>query len=61
MINLPILRWGEPYTSLDVDEVLHFATGEPVARMSRANGGMVQRDMRQAERAREVLRAIPID
>jgi acyl-CoA reductase-like NAD-dependent aldehyde dehydrogenase len=61
MINLPILRWGQPYTSLDVDDVVHFATGEPIARMSRANGGMVQRDMRKADRAREVLRAIPID
>jgi acyl-CoA reductase-like NAD-dependent aldehyde dehydrogenase len=60
-LNLPILRRGEPYTSLDVDEVVHFATGEPIARVSRATGGMVQRDMRQAGRARDALRAIPID
>ena len=31
MLNLPVLRWGEPYTSMDVDEVVHFATGEPIA------------------------------
>jgi acyl-CoA reductase-like NAD-dependent aldehyde dehydrogenase len=61
MLNLPILRWGEPYTSIDVDEVVHFATGEPVARVSRANGGLIQRDMRKAARARDSLRAIPID
>ena len=61
MLHLPVLRWGQPYTSLEVDEVVHFSTGEPVARVSRANGGMVQRDMRKAARAREVLRAIPID
>jgi acyl-CoA reductase-like NAD-dependent aldehyde dehydrogenase len=61
MINLPVLRWGEPYASLEVDEVVHFATGEPIARVSRANGGLIQRDMRKAPRAREALRAIPID
>ena len=61
MIQLPILRWGEPYTSMDVDTVVHFATGEPIARVSRANGGMIQRDARKAQRARDVLREIPID
>src|SRR5205814_1338872 len=61
MLHLPILRWGQPYTSLEVDEVAHFATGEPIAKVSRANGGLVQRDARKAQRARDVLRAIPID
>jgi acyl-CoA reductase-like NAD-dependent aldehyde dehydrogenase len=61
MLNLPILRRGEPYTSMDVDEVVHFATGEPIARVSRANAGMLQRDMRHAARARALLREIPID
>ena len=46
---------------MDVDEVVHFATGEPIARVSRANGGIIQRDMRKAARAREALRTIPID
>jgi acyl-CoA reductase-like NAD-dependent aldehyde dehydrogenase len=61
MLHLPVLRWGQPYTSMDVDEVVHFRTGEPIARVSRANGGMIQRDMRKAARAREVVREIPID
>ena len=61
MIHLPVLRWGQPYTSMDVDEVVHFSTGEPIAKVSRANGGMIQRDMRKAQRARDVLREIPID
>ena len=61
MIHLPILRWGQPYDSIDVDEIAHFSTGEPVVKVSRANGGMLQRDMRKAHRAREVLREIPID
>jgi acyl-CoA reductase-like NAD-dependent aldehyde dehydrogenase len=61
MLNLPILRWGQPYTSMDVDEVRHFATGEVIARISRANGGMIQRDVRKAQAARDALRRIPID
>jgi acyl-CoA reductase-like NAD-dependent aldehyde dehydrogenase len=61
MIQLPVLRWGQSYTSMDVDDVVHFQTAEPIAKVSRANGGMIQRDMRKAQRAREVLREIPID
>jgi hypothetical protein len=61
MLHLPVLRWGQPYTSIDVDEVAHFSTGEPIARVSRANGGLIQRDIRKASRARDALRAIPID
>ena len=61
MLTIPVLRWGQPYTSLEFDEVVHFTTGEPIARVSRANGGLIQRDMRKAARARAALRAIPID
>jgi acyl-CoA reductase-like NAD-dependent aldehyde dehydrogenase len=46
---------------MDVDEVVHFSTGEPIAKVSRANGGMIQRDMRKASRARAALREIPIE
>jgi acyl-CoA reductase-like NAD-dependent aldehyde dehydrogenase len=61
MLHIPVLRWGQPYTSIDVDPVVHFLTGEPIANVSRANGGLIQRDMRKAQRARDVLRDIPID
>ena len=61
MLHLPVLRWGAPYDSLEKDEVVHFSTGEPIATVSRANGGLIQRDMRKAQRARDVLREIPID
>jgi len=60
MLHLPILRWGEPYQSLETDKVVHFATGEVLAEVSRANASMVSRDMRHAQRARDVLRTIPI-
>ena len=46
---------------MEVDELTHFVTGEPVARISRANGGLVQRDMRKAQEARNVLREMSID
>jgi acyl-CoA reductase-like NAD-dependent aldehyde dehydrogenase len=46
---------------MEVDEVRHFATGEPIASVSRANGGLIRRDMRHAQRARDVLSQIPID
>ena len=61
MIQLPVLRWGQPYESLDIDDVVHFRTGEPIARVARANGGMIQRDMRKAQNARNALKQIPID
>ena len=56
MIKLPVIRWGQPYESLEVAEVNHFATGEPIAKVCQANGGIIKRDMRQAARARDVLR-----
>lgn len=58
MLNLPVLRWGKPYTSLETDDVLHFITGEPMAKVSQANAGLVARDLRQAQRARDVLRQL---
>src|SRR5829696_61021 len=61
MLHIPVLRWGQPYTSMEVDPVVHFATGEPIATISRANGGLIQRDMRKAVRAREVLREFAIE
>ncbi len=61
MLNIPILRWGKAYDSLEVDEVVHFITGEPIAKVSQANGGLLQRDMRKASRAREALREIACD
>ena len=59
MIHFPILRWGSPYKSLELDRVVHFDTGEPIAEVSQANPGLVSRDMRKASRAREVLREVP--
>src|SRR5690348_7120060 len=60
MLNLPIVRWGQPYKSLDQDKVVHFITGETLASVSQTNTGLLGRDMRHAHRAREILTEIPI-
>ena len=60
MINIPILRWGQPYTSLEEDSVVHFMTGETLAKVSQANPGLLAKDIRAAQRARDTLREIPI-
>ena len=59
MISLPVVRWGKPYESLEIVEITHFATGEPIAKVSQANGGIIRRDMKQAHRARTRLTEIP--
>jgi hypothetical protein len=56
VLNIPIIRWGESYESLEIDEVLHFSTGEPIARVSQTNGGIISRDMKKASNARKVLK-----
>src|SRR5215472_6303510 len=60
MLNIPVLRWGKPYSSLDADNVIHFVTGETLAKVSQANSGLLAKDIRQAQRAREALLEIPI-
>ncbi len=61
MLQLPVLRWGQPYESLEIAEVIHFHSGEPIAKVSQANGGMIQRDMRKAAEARRTLREFSCD
>src|ERR1043165_6748341 len=60
MVKIPVLRWGQPYESLEADTVAHFVTGETLAKVSQANPGLLAKDMKKAPRAREVLREIPI-
>ena len=58
MIELPAYRWGEPYESLDVDQVNHFYTGEPVVKLHTVGSGIIQRDAKKARAARQALRAL---
>jgi len=45
MLHIPILRHGKPYESVETVEIVHHATGEPVAVVSQANSGMITRDV----------------
>lgn len=45
MLHIPILRGGTAYTSVESVEITHHATGEPVARVSQANSGLIVRDI----------------
>jgi len=56
MLEIPVIRWGAPYESLEKADVVHFETGEVMAQMHQANGGLVKMDMRKAARARQCLR-----
>jgi acyl-CoA reductase-like NAD-dependent aldehyde dehydrogenase len=55
VLNIPVIRWGKPYDSLEKDNVVHFITGEPIASVSQAGGALLQRDMRNAKNARKAL------
>src|SRR4051812_655564 len=55
MITLPILRFGEPYTSLEVARVPHHRTREPFVEISQANAGLIRRDLRDQAAARRSL------
>src|SRR5436305_338799 len=58
-MHLPILRQGKSYESLDKVEIASVRTGAPVATVSQANAGLIRRDLRRLDTAREALRAVP--
>ena len=60
MIQIPALRFGKPYTSLDKATLTHHVTGEPVAEVSQVTGSQIARDVGGMERAHKELRAIPV-
>jgi acyl-CoA reductase-like NAD-dependent aldehyde dehydrogenase len=49
MLHIPILRNGKPYESIDKIEIVHHATGEPVAKVSQANSGLISRDVKRMD------------
>jgi len=55
MLHIPILRGGEPYTSLETLEVPHFRTGEPLVRVSQANAGLIAKDLASPKRVLQDL------
>lgn len=57
--ELPVLRQGKSYESLDKAELKSVRSGETVAVINQANAAMIRRDMRRANR--DALKAIPND
>jgi acyl-CoA reductase-like NAD-dependent aldehyde dehydrogenase len=58
-MQVPILRHGVPYESLDVTEVCDPRDGAVLATVSQANSGLIQRDFRKQAHARQLLAAVP--
>ncbi|MEZ6067015.1 MAG: aldehyde dehydrogenase family protein [Planctomycetaceae bacterium] len=61
MLEIPVIRWGQPYESMEQQPVVHFETGEQLASMHQANGGLIKMDMRKAGKARDILRQFSIE
>ena len=57
--HVPVLRAGVEYESLDAQELAGYRDGRPLARISRANAGLIRRDLARSGAAAERLRAIP--
>jgi len=60
MLHLPILRWGQPYRSVNQVVTPHFRTREPFVSMSQANIGLIRRDLLHQADARALLQKIPV-
>jgi acyl-CoA reductase-like NAD-dependent aldehyde dehydrogenase len=61
MLDIPVIRWGKPYESMEKDKVVHFETGETLATVHQANGGIIKMDMRKADKARDILRQFTVE
>ncbi|MBX3443361.1 MAG: aldehyde dehydrogenase [Planctomyces sp.] len=61
MLEIPVIRWGQPYESIDKQPVVHFETGEELAVMHQANAGLIKMDMRKAGKARDILRQFSVE
>lgn len=56
--NIPILRRGAIYDSLEKVELTDVRSGATVARVSQANAGLIRRDVRRLDAARAALRRL---
>lgn len=58
MIEIPVLRHGQPYFSVEKTTLVHHASGAPVATVSQANSGLIVRDVHRMND--RVLEGIPL-
>jgi hypothetical protein len=61
MRHIPILRWGQPYRSVDRVVVPHFLTREPFVEVSQANVGLIRRDLLRQHEMRARLASMSAD
>jgi acyl-CoA reductase-like NAD-dependent aldehyde dehydrogenase len=61
MLHIPILRWGEPYRSLEASRAVHYRTREPFVEVSQSNVGLIRRDMRAQGDARAALAKFSVE
>jgi acyl-CoA reductase-like NAD-dependent aldehyde dehydrogenase len=54
-VHIPVVRWGEPYSSLERSPLADVRTGAVVAEVSQANPGLVARDLRRTAAAQASL------
>ncbi|MGV3533642.1 MAG: aldehyde dehydrogenase family protein [Chthoniobacteraceae bacterium] len=59
--HLPAIRRGKPYESLDSVEVLNHRTGEPMARVSQVNAGIIRKDLGRIGEARAALKKFTVE
>ena len=65
LLHVPVLRAGvpslsqpslsQPYRSLDTIRTPHYRTREPFVEISQANVGLIRRDLRNQQEARDTL------
>ena len=60
VIEIPALRFGKPYTSLEKATLIHHVTGDPVAVVSQVTGSQIARDVGLTPQLHKELRDIPV-
>jgi acyl-CoA reductase-like NAD-dependent aldehyde dehydrogenase len=59
--HLPALRRGKPYASLDQVTANDCRTGEPLARLSQVNAGVIRKDLARISESRAALKRLSCD
>ncbi|PWU08428.1 MAG: aldehyde dehydrogenase [Verrucomicrobia bacterium] len=57
--DIPALRLGKAYTSLETTEVKDCRTGEVLARVSQVNSGIIRKDLAKIGESRRALKQVP--
>ena len=60
MLHIPLLRFGQPYVSVDVATAPHHRTRQPFVEISQANVGLISRDLLKQSDARAALQRFTV-